>query len=240
MAARESGRDARFIDGQRRESSRAAWLTYRGFKTARRIGELEIALRIVQQQEALCLELGNKDGLQRSYGNQAVILKDWGRLEEAMALHKKEQALCLELGNKDGLQRSYGDQAVILQDWGRLEEAMALLKKKETLCLELGNKDDLQRAFGNQALVLQDWGRLEEAMTLHKKKEALCLELGNRSGLAYCYWYWGLLAREQRDCKTEREKLAAALDIFTELNMPRERGAVRAELEKTTGAGTIT
>jgi hypothetical protein len=30
----------------------------------------------------------------------------------------------------------------------------------------------------------------------------------------------------------EREKLAASLDIFTELNMPRERDAVRAELEK--------
>jgi hypothetical protein len=30
----------------------------------------------------------------------------------------------------------------------------------------------------------------------------------------------------------EREKLAAALDIFTELNMPRARDAVRAELEK--------
>jgi hypothetical protein len=69
---------------------------------------------------------------------------------------------------------------------------------------------------------------------LHKKKEALCLELGNRRGLAHCYWYWGLLAREQRDRKTEREKLAAAIGIFTELNMPRERDAVLAELEKTT------
>src|SRR5271157_199763 len=36
-------------------------------------------------------------------------------------------------------------------------------------------------------------GRLEEAMALLKKQEVLCLELGNRSGLAYCYWYWGLL-----------------------------------------------
>src|SRR5271166_1878230 len=34
---------------------------------------------------------------------------------------------------------------------------------------------------------------LEEAMALLKKQEVLCLELGNRSGLAYCYWYWGLL-----------------------------------------------
>jgi hypothetical protein len=81
-------------------------LTYLGSATGRRIGELEIALRIVQQAETLCLELGNKDGLQRSYGNQAVILRAWGRLEEAMALHKKQEALCLKLGNKNGLQRS--------------------------------------------------------------------------------------------------------------------------------------
>jgi hypothetical protein len=51
--------------------------------------------------------------------------------------------------------------------------------------------------------------------------------------MLYCYWAWGLLACEQRDRKTEREKLAAALDMLTELNMLRERDAVRAELEKT-------
>ena len=71
-------------------------------------------------------------------------------------------------------------------------------------------------------------------MVLHKKEETICLELGDRSGLAHCYWYWGLLAREQRDRKTEREKLAASLDLFSELDMARERDAVRAELEKTT------
>ena len=76
---------------------------------------MEIALRILQQEETLCLELGNKDSLQRSYGNQALILQAWGRLEEAMALHKKKETLCLELGNKDGLSRSYGNQAVILE-----------------------------------------------------------------------------------------------------------------------------
>jgi hypothetical protein len=98
----------------------------------------------------------------------------------------------------------------------------------------------LQVSYGNQARILRAWGRLEEAMALRKKQEALCLELGNRSSLAYCYWNWGLLAREQHDRKTEREKLAASLDIFTELNMPRERDAVRAELEKTTGAERAT
>jgi hypothetical protein len=113
---------------------------------------------------------------------------------------------------------------------------MALLKKVEALCLELGNKDSLQSSYGNQAVVLQVWGRLEEAMALLKKAEALCLELGNKDSLAHCYWRWGLLTREQRDRKTEREKLVAALDIFTELNMPHKRDAVQAELEETAAA----
>jgi tetratricopeptide (TPR) repeat protein len=265
---------------EKSERSRAARLTYRGFATGWRIGELEISHRILQQDEALWLELGDKDGLSRSYGNQALILQDWGRLEEALALLKQQETLCLELGNKDGLQASYGNQALILQDWGRLgeafelhkkqealclelgkkdslqisygnqalilqawgrlEEAFELLKKKEALCLELGKKDSLQISYGNQALILQAWGQLEEAFELLKKKEALCLELGNRRDLAICYCNWGLLAREQRDRKTEREKLAAALNIFTDLNMPRERDEVRAELEKTTATERAT
>jgi hypothetical protein len=65
---------------ERSERRLAASLTYQGFTTGWRIGELEIALRIAQQKEALCLERGNKGGLHRSYGNQALILKAWGRL----------------------------------------------------------------------------------------------------------------------------------------------------------------
>ena len=81
-------------------------------------------------------------------------------------------------------------------------------------------------------------GELEIALRILQQEEALCLELRNRSSVAYCYWNWGLLAREQRDRKAAQEELAAAREIFTELNMPRERDAVEAELEKTAAAGT--
>jgi tetratricopeptide (TPR) repeat protein len=203
-------------------------------------GRLEEAFELQKKEEALCLELDKKDALAATYGNQSLILKAWGRLEDAFVLNKKVEALFLELGNNDGLQITYGNQGVILQDYGQLEEAMTLHKKQEVLCLEMGDKDSLQRSYGYQAVILKDLGRLDEAMALHKKQEALCLELGNRSSLGYCYWNWGLLAREGRDAMTEREKLSAALDIFTELNMPRERHAVRAELEKTTAAERAT
>ena len=195
-------------------------------------GQLEEALALHKKEEAICQELGDKAGLQISYGNQALILEAWGRLEDAMALHKQEEAICLELGDKDGLQRTYGNQAAVLQLWGQLEEALALHKKEEAICLELGNKGGLQASYGNQAIILQAWGRLKEALALLKRKEAICLELGSKSGLAGCYWSWGLIERDLGNSEGEQAKLSAALALFRELGMPRERDLVEAELAK--------
>jgi tetratricopeptide (TPR) repeat protein len=146
---------------ERKESARQTRLTYNGFSLAQRIGELDEALHILKQEESFHAGHTDRDAfdvLQRSYGNQAMILKAWGRLEEALALHKKEEAICLELGNKDGLQACYGNQAVILKDWGRLEEALALHKKQEAICLELGNKGGLGHCYWQWAWLARRQG----------------------------------------------------------------------------------
>jgi tetratricopeptide (TPR) repeat protein len=200
-------------------------------------GQFDEAVVLLKKQEEICLALGNRDSLQRSYGNQALILQAWGLLDKALALLKKKEEICLALGNQDSLQRSFGDQAIILRIWGRLDEALALLKKQEEICLALGNQDSLQRSYGNQANILQGWGRFDEALALLNKVEEICLALGSKQGLGYCYWNWGLLERALNHPQPEKEKLAAALAIFEELKMPRERDAVKAELEQTHAAG---
>jgi tetratricopeptide (TPR) repeat protein len=195
-------------------------------------GKLEEAMALHKKEEAICLELANKNDLQICYGNQALILRAWGKLEEAMSLLKKKEVICLELGNKGSLQACYGNQGLILMSWGKLQEAMDLHKKQEAICLELGNKVSLQASYANQALILQVWGKLEEALALLKKQEVICLELGNKMGLGHCYWYLGLLAREQNQPNLARQKLEQALALFTELKMPRERESVEAELKE--------
>jgi len=111
--------------------------------------------------------------LQRSYGNQALILKVWGRLEEAMALHKKEEALCLELGDKVGLSASYGNQALILKEWKRYDEAVQLLQKAEKLCLELNRKSGLGYCYWHWGLVAQ----AQEDLGAAKAKFQAALEI---------------------------------------------------------------
>ena len=76
-----------------------------------RIGQFEAGLRIEIRREHFWNRLDDaeaKQGLEKSYGNQALILRDSGRLDDAMAMHKREEALCLELGDDEGLQYSYG------------------------------------------------------------------------------------------------------------------------------------
>jgi hypothetical protein len=46
-----------------------------------------------KKEEALCLELNTKDGLQGCYGNQAAIMRARGQLREALTLLEKQEAL---------------------------------------------------------------------------------------------------------------------------------------------------
>src|SRR5271166_6600486 len=174
----------------RADVERSWQLNQWGFVSAERLGELDLAFRIVRWGEAFWVGLDEdtaKSLLAWSYGGQAAILKDWDQLDAAIALLKKEETLATEAHNEQLLMASYGDQAGILQLWGRLEEAMALHKKEEAIALELGNKDSLQRSYGNQALILQDWGRLEEALALMRKQQGICEELNDNNGLAANY-----------------------------------------------------
>jgi tetratricopeptide (TPR) repeat protein len=98
---------------------------------------LEDAMVLYKKQEAICEELGNRDGLQISYGNQALILQAWGRLEEALALHKKEEAICEELGNRQGLAYCYWYMADLAHERGDREEARTRAEDALSIFTEL-------------------------------------------------------------------------------------------------------
>ncbi|MFM8173698.1 MAG: hypothetical protein ACKN81_09150, partial [Pirellulaceae bacterium] len=104
--------------------------------------------------EAICRRLNNPDGLQRTLGNQALILEAQGDLAGAMALHKEQEAICRRLNNPDGLQASLGNQGLILQLQGDLAGAMALHREKEAICRRLNNPDGLARSLASQGVLL--------------------------------------------------------------------------------------
>ena len=141
-------------------------------------------MELHKEKEQICRELGNKDGLQLSLGNQALIHQNRG---EAGSCHGTPQRtgtdLPGKLGTKTDSSESSGNQALIHRDLGEPDLAMELLKEEERICRELGNKDGLQRSLGNQALIHRDLGQPDLAMELHKEKERIRREIENKKGI---------------------------------------------------------
>ena len=142
------------------------------------LGELAAAMALLKDQERICRQLGNLDGLQTSLGNQALILRARGDLDGAMALHKEEERICRQLGNVDGLQASLGNQALILRARGDLAGAMALHKEQERICRQLGNVESLAITLANQAAVLAQMGRAREGLPLAEQAHQLAAQHG--------------------------------------------------------------
>ncbi|NUM36479.1 MAG: hypothetical protein HUU50_18210, partial [Candidatus Brocadiae bacterium] len=71
------------------------------------------------------------------YGNQALILKAWGKLDEAMTLLKKQEQICEQLGDKAGLSSCYNNQAVLLGKQEKEKEAEEMWQRKHEIKAEI-------------------------------------------------------------------------------------------------------
>jgi tetratricopeptide (TPR) repeat protein len=116
-------------------------------------GDLDGAMALYQEQERLCRQLGNLNGVQVSLGNQALILEKRGELDRAMALLGERERLARQLGDLNSLQVCLGNQVSIVQKRGDLDGAIALLHEQERICRQVGNPADLQRCLRNRAIV---------------------------------------------------------------------------------------
>ena len=67
-----------------------------------------------KEEEQICRDLGNVDGLKISLNNQAIICNANRDFNVAMALLKEQERICREIGNAECLQKSLGKQIEIL------------------------------------------------------------------------------------------------------------------------------
>ncbi len=173
--------------------------------------------------------LNDPAGLQRSLGNQALILRATGDLDGAMRLLKEQEAICRRLNDPAGLSACLGNQALILQDTGDLDGAMRLHKEEEAICRRLNDPAGLQRSLGNQAVILQKTPTtLTPAMRLLKEQEAICRQLNDPVGLQTCLGNQAVILHETGD-------LDGAMRLFKEQEAICRRLNDPAGLQRTLG-----
>jgi tetratricopeptide (TPR) repeat protein len=136
-------------------------------------------MALLREQERICRQLGNPQGLAVCLSGQASILQDRGDWDSALALLKEAERICRRLGSLDSLQACLGCQFSILQNHGDLDGGMALLKEQEQICRQIGNPLALKTALGGQAVIMVNRGDWDSALALLKEEERICRQLGN-------------------------------------------------------------
>jgi tetratricopeptide (TPR) repeat protein len=125
-----------------RQSDEKFWsdlniLAYAAECLAARVGAPSEAFEICQSMAKQAQARGDAQRLQAWYGNQALILRAWGRLDEALELLKKGEAICLELGNRRSLAICYWNWGLLARQRGDANTGREKLERARALFAEL-------------------------------------------------------------------------------------------------------
>ena len=163
---------------QEQELRRARTIVRLGVECLQR-GDAAQAMEQYQTASAVFEQLGDESGHAACLGNQALVLKEWGRLDEATQMLKQQEAVKRALGDWIGLAMSLGNQALILKAWGHLEQAIELHREEERLCREIGAHAGLAMSLANQGSLLALKGRsIAEGLTKAKEARAIATQYG--------------------------------------------------------------
>ena len=148
-------------------------------------GELLQAMGMFKEEERVCLELGDRFGLQDCLMNQTGPLLYIGDMDGINAIVQRMEKNSWSM-NKRQISRILHSKALFLAETGKLDEALKLYREKERICNEIKDADCLYMTFNNEALILYEKGDFNESLAVNGKFEKLCLDHGNKLALSLC------------------------------------------------------
>jgi len=184
-------------------------------------GDLEHAIRVLEQGLALCQASGNRDWLRWIVGGLGYAATLQGRLAEGCALLEEAISESLRMGGLQGLAHWVAWLSEVCRLAGRGEEA----RQHARQALDLARQ---QKERGNEALALHQLGTVHayadppdatQAETHYQQALALAEELGMRPLMAHCHLGLGRLYGQTDRAEQARAALATAIDLYRAMDM---------------------
>ena len=221
--------------------------------TLRRVGQLDEALRLYKEQEALCRERGDLRELAMCLGNQSSVYTDRGLKNEALDLLREQERVCRDIGERAVLGKSLGNQSIILREQGDLQAALKLNQEQERIAREFDDLYELSGCLGNRALIARSLGDKDGAMKLLSEQETMCRSIGNKEFLIRCLGNQGehLLEDGELDrawerfvqcehlCRETCDLSGLAMSLESQSSILMKRGESRQLLDRVREIGDI-
>ena len=161
-------------------------------------GDLDGALALFVEEEAICRRTGDTSSLQASLGNRSALLRQRGDYSGALALMSEQEELCRSIGDSTGVARALAGQGAVLGDLGNPTEALERFAAYRATCEEIGDLRGAAEASVSEVNTLRQVGRREEATRRAAVAEALIRRLSDEPLLARILDAQARMANEER------------------------------------------
>jgi tetratricopeptide (TPR) repeat protein len=184
-------------------------------------GDLEHAIRVLEQGLALCRASGDRDWLRVIAAGLGYTYALQGRLAEGRALLEEAINESLRTGALQGLASRVAWLSEVWRLAGRGEEAWQYAHQ----ALDLARQ---QKARGNEAPALHQLGTIHahadspdtaQAEVHYRQALTLAEELGMRPLVAHCRLGLGMLYRKIKKREHARDELSTAIELYRAMEM---------------------
>lgn len=196
-------------------------------------GRHEQAERILREALQLAEAVGQPDGLCAVLGNLGLSFRARGRLDEARQAYARLVDLAADGVHVEHEMTGVSALALLERRAGRFgsarehyQRALQLAQDAEIPFAECSSRMGL----GNLALEL---GRLDEAEAEYLRVRSLCRRMGWRQTEGKIEGNLALVARGRGDLAAAADASGRALEVFEELQLPREAALARGNLGST-------
>jgi len=195
-------------------------------------GEVDAALKLLQEKLAVCEELGDKRSRAITLGDIARIRANKGEVDAALKLHQEVLQICQELGDRKGRAVTLGVIARIRANKGEVDAALELLQEAQRIFEELGDKRFKAVTLGDIARIRAAKGEVDAALELHQEELAVCEELGDKRSRAVTLGDIARILRAKGEVDAALKLLQEAQGIFEDLGDKRSRAVTLGDIAR--------
>ena len=194
-------------------------------------GELDKALKYLEDALKINREIGYKQGEANQLANIGLIYPAKGELDEAMKYLEDALKIHREIGSRQGEANQLGNIGLIYRDKGELDKALKLIEDALKINREIGSRQGEANQLANIGLIYTYKGELDEALKYHKDALKMDREIGYKQSEAIELGNIGLIYRDKEELDKALKYLEDALKILDKYNLQYGRDIIQRAVD---------
>ncbi|MCG8406223.1 MAG: CHAT domain-containing protein, partial [Phycisphaerales bacterium] len=145
------------------------------------------AIEYHKQHLSVAIEVGDRAGQGRGYGNLGIVYDCLGQVQQAIEYQKQCLSIAIEVDDRAGQGGAYDSLGIAYLSLEDFKQSVEHHRKSLGIAIEVGDRDGEGMVYGNLGSLYKSMGDLQGAIAYYKKSLSIAKEVGNRSLQGYTF-----------------------------------------------------